>query len=125
MPASSFSGLNSWGVYLFASLALVLLFTPQLTGIVKDTRVSADWRNLDGVRAAIDSLRPGVALHFSFGVAGVSDSVQLRGQQVSCFDGNGTISMPVVWALPNVTLVPALHYRFSLAQGWVRVVQDV
>ena len=125
MPASSLGSLNSWWVYLLASAALVLLFTPQLAGVATDSRAVADWRNLDGVRAVIDSLRPGLTLQFSFGAGGFSDSIRLGGHTVSSFDGNGTISMAVVWALPNVTLVPSARNSLSLAQGLVGEVQDV
>jgi hypothetical protein len=103
---------------------LVLLLTPELTGVARASRDSADWRNVDGVRAAIDSLRPGVTALFAFGEGGAADDIRLSGHQISCSDGNGTISMPVTWALPNDTLSPSLQYRLSLADG-VLVVQGV
>lgn len=117
--------MNSWGLYIFASVALVLLFTPQLDGVARDARESADWRNVDGVRAVIDSLRPGVAVLFTYGGSFAPDDVRLGGHLVSCPDGNGTISMPVTWPLPNVTLSPSVRYRLALVLGVVRVTRDV
>ena len=125
MPASSVSGLNSWGLYVFASVALVLLFAPQLRGVASDARESADWRNVDGVRAVIDSLRPGMSVLFTYGPSFAPDDVRLEGHLVSCPDGNGTISMPVVWALPNITLSPSARYHLALVLGVVRVTQSV
>lgn len=125
MPASSLGASNSWGVYLLASAALLLLLTPQLAAVAKDSRESADWRNLDGVRAAVDSLRPGIALVFSYGLVKVSDPLRLMGHLVTCYDGNETLSATVRWMLPNATLLPSVRYGLSLAQGGVVVVQDV
>ena len=124
MPASSFGAINSWAVYLFAAAALVLLFTPQLVGVARTSRAAADWRDLDGVRAIVDSLRPGIQVRFSFGVARFSDDIALEGHTVSCFVGNGTISMKVLLALPNATLGPAVRYSLSLVGGVVRVGRD-
>ena len=125
MPATSVSGLTSWGLYIFASVALVLLLSPDLQGVAKDAREGADWRNVDGIGAIINSLRPGVTLLFAYGQSGAPDAVRLGGHLVSCSDGNRTISMPVLWALPNVTLYPSSQYRFSLASGMVTVKQNV
>jgi hypothetical protein len=119
MPASSLGGLNGWGVYLLAALVLVLILTPQLTGVARDSRASADWRILDGIRATVDSLRPGVRVVLSYGIAQLSDPVLLRGHEMTCFDGNGAISMRVAWALPNATLLPGTVYAFSLLSGSV------
>lgn len=121
MPASSFSEMNSWGAYLLASMALVLLLSPQLLRVARDSRASSDWRYADGVRAVVDSLAPGAKVEITFGVAKVSDPVQLLGHHVICFDGNGTISLPVRWDLPNTTLAPGMHYRLSLSSGEVVV----
>ena len=125
MPATSVTGLNSWGLYIFASVALVLLLAPQLEGVAGDAREGADWRNVDGVRAVIDSLRPGLTLLFAYGQSGAPDAVRLGGHLVSCSDGNRTISMAVSWALPNITLSPSSQYRLSLASGMVTVSQNV
>ena len=124
MPASSISGMNSWGLYVFASVALVLLFTPQLLGVAKASRESADWRTEDGVRAAVDSLRPGATVLLAFGDKGATDPVRLSGHQISCSAGDRVISMRVTWALPDATLMPSARYRLSLSHG-VLVVQGV
>ena len=121
MPASSVSGMNSWGLYLFASVALVLVFTPQLSGVVQASRDSMDRRNLDGIRELVDALRPGSTVVFSYGIAGVSDSVRLGGRSIWCLDGNRTIAVPARWALQNATLAPGTRYQFALSQGEVSV----
>ena len=125
MPASSIAGLNSWGIYIFASVALVLCLTPQLGGVAKDARESADWRNVDGVRVVIDSLRSGITVLMAYGSSDTMDDVRLGGHFVSCSDGNGTVSMSVEWVLPNMTLFPAIQYRLTLALGIVTVNQAV
>lgn len=117
--------MNSWGLYIFASVALVLLLTPQLGGVARDARESADWRNVDGVRAIIDSLAPGVTVLFAYGSSASPDRIRLEGHLVSCRDGDGTISMPVAWALPNVTLSPSVRYRLALVGGAVVVTKSV
>lgn len=123
MPASSITAVGSWGGYLLASAVLVLLLSPELSQVASVSRASADWRSADGAREAIDSLRPGVVAPFTFGGEG-SDPLHLHGREISCAEGNGTITMAVKWALPNDTLSPGVEYRLSLAQGTV-VVQSV
>lgn len=125
MPASSVSGLNSWGVYLFASVALVLVLTPQLAGAAQASRRTSDWRNLDGIRALVDSLRPGEAALFSYGIPGASDAVRLGGREAWCVDGAVTIAEPTLWPLPNFTLAPGTLYRLGVSRGEVTVEQVV
>lgn len=103
----------------------MLLFTPALGRVVTDSREGADLRNLDGLRAVIDALRPGMVAHFSYGVAGVADSIRLGGRTVACSYGNGTLSEGVTWPLPDATLLPSTSYSLSLVQGAVRVTLDV
>jgi hypothetical protein len=123
MPASSLAALNSWGVYLIASAALVGALTPQLLGVMEDSREGADWRIADGIRVALDALRPGIALTLSYGTWSSSDTVHLGGREVSIAYGNGTITLPTVWNLPNVTLTPSVSYRAWLSGATVQVTQ--
>jgi hypothetical protein len=125
MPEASISELHSWGFYLLASLVLVLVLAPQLTDLSKASRRASDWRNLDGVRAVLESLRPGVRTELSYGVPGVSDAIRLSGHSVSCDDGGSRISFSVGWRLPDIVLFPGVRYQFSLALGAVRVSQVV
>ena len=125
MAASSVSGMNSWGLYISASVALVMLFSPLLAGVSNDARESADWRNVDGVRAVIDSLRPGVTVALTYGSSTFSDDVSLGGHLVACHAGNGTVSMAVIWALPNITLSPSSLYHLTLDLGKVTVTKTV
>jgi hypothetical protein len=123
MPTSSVGSLNSWGVYIIASAVLVGILSPQLIGVAGDSREAADWRNADGVRVALNALRPGITFTFSYGGWSTSDAVRLDGQQVSVTYGNGTISFPTIWSLPNCTLLPAVNYRVWLAGEIVQVKQ--
>jgi len=115
--------MNSWGVYIVASLALVLVLAPLLTGTVRGSREGADWREADGVRAVLDGLRPGVSLNFSFGDALTSDKIQLHGKVISCNYGEGTISLSSKWSLPDFTLLPTVRYVAFLSGTQVRVSQ--
>lgn len=123
MPASAVSALNSWGVYVIASAALVLVLSPILIGTANDSREGVDWRNVDAIGTAMDELRPGVTLEISFGSSSSGDVVQLAGHQVSCSYGGGTVSMSSRWTLPEVTLSPSVHYSVWLNGGNVRVAQ--
>jgi hypothetical protein len=123
MPSSSVSSLNSWGVYLLSAVALLLLLSPELTGAVGDSRESADWRNLDGVRAVVDSLHPGLVVNLTYGGGSTSDLVELRGAWLSCSYGNGTLAFPSRWPLPNVTLTAGAMYLVRLSAGRVQVAQ--
>ena len=125
MPASSIGSLNSWGLYIFAAAALVLILAPQLSSVTTYSRVGADWREVDGIRAVVDSLSPGVTLQLSYGVAGLSDAVNLSGHLVTCSYGNGSIMARVVWPLPAMTLAPSVHYSLSIVRGAVRVEKSV
>lgn len=124
MPASSVGALNAWGVYLIASAALILVLSPMLTGAARDSREGADWRTADGVRAVLDSLRPGITLDMSFGVSSSADPLRLRGHLISCDYGGGTISLPTRWALPDVTLSPLVNYAVRVSGGEVLVVRS-
>jgi hypothetical protein len=123
MPASSLGALNSWGVYLIASVALVGALTPQLMGVVGDSKEGADWRNADGIHVALDALRPGIVLTLSYGTWSTDDIVHLGGRDVSITYGNGMITFPTVWNLPNVTLTPSMSYCVWLAGTDVQVTQ--
>lgn len=117
------SALNSWGVYVIASAALVLVMSPILVGTANDSREGVDWRNVDAIRSAIDELRPGVALGLFFGSSSAGDVVRLAGHQVSCYYGTGTVSLSSRWTLPDVTLSPSVHYTVWLNGENVRVAQ--
>ncbi len=122
MPASSIGALNSWGLYLIASAALLLVLSPLLFGTAGAAREGADWRNADGVRAVLDNLRPGTAVRFSYGMSG-TDAIHLRGGLISCDYGGGTVSLRSRWALPDVTLLPAVEYTARVNGGRVEVTQ--
>ncbi len=125
MPATSASALNSWGLYLISAAALVLVLTPHLIGLLGDSRESSDYRAVDGVRAAIDGLHPGVKAEISLGTAGRGDPIVLGGNLVSCDYGGGLVSASSRWPLPNFTLRAAVHYLVWLSQGRVEVAQAV
>lgn len=113
--------MNSWGVYLLAAAALVGVLAPQLVGVATLSREAADWRCADGVRAAIDTLRPGMSVVLSFGAWPTDDPVRLGGRAVSIDYGNGTVTFPVQWQVPTLTLSPSASYRAWLAGGEVQV----
>ena len=121
MPASSVGALNSWGLYLIASGLLVGMMSPQLLKMTSDSREGSDLRCADGVGAALDSLRPGMAISFSFGSWPWADPIHLGGLQISVVDGNGTMTLPSAWELPNETISPFVSYRAWLAGDLVRV----
>ena len=121
MPASSTSALNAWGVYLVASVALVGLLAPALTGLAADSREASDLRVADGIRSVINSLQPGTSIELSYGTWSTSDHFQLDGKQISVGYGRGTIILPVKWGLPNVTLVPDVLYHAWLVGNEVEV----
>ncbi len=121
MPAASVGATNSWGIYLIASAVLVGIMTPQLMGVAGDSREGADWRCADGVRAALDALRPGVTIVMACESWPGGDPIKLGGTQVSAAYGSGTIVFPSRWRLPNVTLVPSATYRAWLDGAQVQV----
>ena len=106
-----------------AAVALLLVLAPQLIRMVQDSRESADWRNLDGVRAAIDSLRPGLTVNLTYGSMSTGDRVTLGGRQFACSYGDGTITFPSRWQLSNESLSASAHQLLRLTGGLVEVVQ--
>ena len=108
-------------MYLLSAVGLLLLLSPQLTGTVRDSRESSDWRNLDGVRQAVDGLRPGIMINLTYGSMSTVDQVELRDVQFSCSYGNGTVTFPSRWPLPNVNLTASAHYLVWLSGGQVQV----
>jgi len=117
------SSLNSWAVYLLSAVAFLLLVSPQLTGAVRESRESSDWRNLDGVRKALDALSPGVMINLTYGNAPSNDPIELGGYELSCSYGNGTVTFPSLWPLPTTNLTGSSHYLVWLSGGKVQVAQ--
>jgi hypothetical protein len=123
VPASSVSALNSWGTYMVAAVALLLMLSPALAGATRDSREGADLRNLDGVREVLSTLQPGVSLLFSFGAWPGSDPLSISGYTLSCSYGGGTIELTSARLLPDITLYPGVQYLAYLGAGEVTVVQ--
>lgn len=123
MPASSTSALNAWGLYLVAALLLLLITSPMLTAAAADARRGADLRELDGLKAVFDSLRPGVVAHFELGEGLLVDPIRTEGKSVTCSYGPGAISLQTRWTLPDASLVPGAPYAAWLEGGAVEVVR--
>lgn len=121
MPASSVSALTSWGVYLAASLALLALLSPALASAVHVSREGADLREVEGVRAVLSSLAPGMTVTFSFGSVPGADPVTLAGRSITCSYGPGRVSAASRWTLPTITLLPGVRYSARLGGGTVKV----
>ncbi|MDG6985188.1 MAG: hypothetical protein JRM73_00380 [Nitrososphaerota archaeon] len=121
MPASSVSALDSWGVYLVAAAALVLMLSPSLAATAKASREGADLRYLEGVRAVLASLRPGVGVEFSFGGWPPSDPITMDGNALTCSYGGGALELNSSRALPGMTLYPGVLYLAQLSSGAVEV----
>ena len=100
---------------------MLLLLTPQLVQTVRDSRESADWRSLDGVRAELDALTPGLVINLSYGTNSSSDLIRLDGNQLSCSYGSGTLTLPSRWPLPDVNLTASSPYVVWLSAGQVQV----
>ncbi len=122
MPASSVSSLTSWGLYLLATVALLAIVSPMLSGSFQSARVGADSRNLDGVRAVLDGLQPGMRVTFSFGEATGSDPIRIEGHLISCTSAVGKMTVPSRWGLPNMILFPSVAYSVQLEGMLVKVV---
>jgi hypothetical protein len=111
--------LNSWGVYMTAALALLLFLSPALSASARDSREGVDLRNVDGVRAVLSSLQPGVSVRFSFGASASSDPIAVQGHEISSFYGSGYVRASCVCQLPDETLRPAVPYLAYLSGGVV------
>lgn len=104
-----------------AALALLLLLSPALSTTLKDTREGVDLRNVDGVRAVLSSLQPGVSAAFSFGASASSDPITIRGDDISSSYGSGVVQALCRCALPDETLFPLVTYNAHIAGGSVVV----
>ena len=124
MPASSVSAMNSWGVYLVAAAALVLLLVPALQQVSADARVASDWRVVDGVSRVINNLRPGMRVVLRL-PSNSTDAVLLHAFDISCNDGRGTIRMTSRWLLPDFAFVPGVLYTLTLDDASVEVAKGV
>jgi len=121
LPASSIASLDTWGVYLIASAALIAALMPPLVGTVQYSREGSDYRIADGIRSVLDSLRPGTVTSFYFGSWSTGDSAHLDGHEVILTYGNGTVALQTRYNLPNVTLSPDVHYQVWLKGNQVDV----
>jgi hypothetical protein len=125
MPVSSLSSLNSWGTYIIAGLALMLVLAPTVESAAYDSREGVDYRNADGVRAVIDSLRPGVSVSFTFGSSSSNDPLRVVGDTIVVSYGRGTVSLQTTWTLPNETLFATVAYVASIDGGVAEVSRSV
>lgn len=123
MPASSVSGMNSWGLYLISAVALVLMLTPQLTALAADSRESSDWRYMDGIREVLNSIQPGVSLNLSLVSPMAQDEIRLSGHRLSCDYGSGTLTMVTDLPLSDAILSPNSRYVLWLSGGTIMVKQ--
>jgi hypothetical protein len=121
LPASSVSGMNSWGLYLISAVALVLMLTPQLTALASDSRESSDWRYMDGIREVVNSIQPGVSLNLSLVSPMAPDEIRLSGHHLSCDYGRGTLNMVTDWSLSDAIISPNSRYVLWLSGGTVMV----
>jgi hypothetical protein len=122
MPASSVSSLTSWGLYLLATVVLLAILSPMLSGSFQSATAGADSRNLDGVRAVFDALQPGIRMTFSFGEATGSDPIRIGGHLITCASAVGKLTVPSRWGLPNMILLPSVDYSAQLEGVSVKVV---
>ena len=115
------SAIDSWGVYIVAAAALLLMLSPLLVATARDSREGADARYLDGVRVVLASLQPGEGVRFSFGGWPSSDPIRLDGHALTCSYGYGNLELTVSRALPDLTLYPGVLYFAYLDGGAVGV----
>ena len=125
MPAGSIGALNSWGVYLLASAALLLVLSPPLASAFQYSREGSDLRSVDGVRAVLSSLQEGVSVQFSFGESTWPDPVAIGGHTVACSYGGGEVSAHTPVLLSNATLRPDVVYTASMIGGEIEVSEAV
>ena len=119
MPASSIGALNSWGTYLVASLALLLLISPALAAASRGSREGVDLRNTEGVGAVLSSLTPGVSVRFSFGSSASADPIVTQGHELLCSYGDGQVEIRTATLLANATLRPTTLYLAYVSNGAV------
>lgn len=110
MPATSLSSQLSWGSYLLAAGALVLVVSPTLAGTSAYSRSAADLRTLEGVTSVLNGLSPGVSVELWYSPTTSQGMISLSGHQVSYLDGNRSLSNLCRWSLPSMTLSPFRVY---------------
>ncbi|MDG7011312.1 MAG: hypothetical protein JRN57_04245 [Nitrososphaerota archaeon] len=122
MPASSIAALNSWGLYIVAAFALLLVLSPALSAVSSDSREGADLRSLDGVSAVLSALRPGVSARFSFGTSPAGDPILIGEHSLVCSYGSGLVETHTVAELPDETIYPTVAYLAYVSGDRVAVV---
>jgi hypothetical protein len=125
MPATSISSLTSWGLYLLASTALLVIAAPMVAGSAQAARIGADSRNLDGVKTVLDNLSPGMTATFVFVGSPGSDPIRIEGHSISCTSASGKMTVLSKWELPNMDLQQSVVYSVQLEGNSVRVVGPV
>jgi hypothetical protein len=118
VPASSFGYAAGWGVYLAASLAMLVLLSPGLSEVSGGAREGAAARALLGVGGVICGLMPGTTVSFTFVSVG-GDSIVLRNHGL--FDSARGQTYNCRWALDSTTLLPGHMYAARLSGATVAV----
>jgi hypothetical protein len=81
-------------------------------------------RIVDGIVSVIDGLKPGITASLRYDSPGFDTSVQLGGNSVTIFYGNGSWSRDVLWQLSVTALAAGKTYAVRL-QGMVVEVSPI
>ena len=125
MPAASFTNSMSWAAYFAASLVLVSLCEPVLSGVKADSCGASEARTATGAVQVIDALEPGTVVRFSFHPPDSADTIHLRGSALSAAWCGKTSSFSTTRQLPSMDLQPEVGYLLALAGSQVEVLRLV
>lgn len=125
MPAASFSASVSWTVYLAASLALVAVCTPMLSGVRGYSCGLSAAKIAHGVAAVIDGLEPGMTVALSFDPPASDGSLALGGRSLTVSSCGGSSASATRWQLPDLILTAATTSQLRLVGGEVEVAGHV
>lgn len=125
MPVSALSALDSWGVYMLSSLALILLVVPSVLGLYGEAVDSGGLRGVAGIREVVDGLEPGMQVLVSYGWDGMPGTVTLEGDSATYAYGSVSFSVVCAWPFQPSVLLPGVEYELHVASGRVEATPTV
>lgn len=121
MPATSLETILSWGVYILAGGAALAILVPVALGIQRDSAISADRTQLEGLRSVLESLGPGMTVTFILPSGLQSGDVVLDGHSIVYVGTGGNVTLVSDCSFENTELSGPAAYVARADDGTVEV----
>ena len=111
----------SWGLYIMASMVLVVAMTPVLTDVRAESAAGSGARYLQGVAALFSCMKPGVAVVFHFGDLETQGEIRVSGDQLVYTSGETRVTIQTGTNADVATLHAGVAYSATMKGSVIEV----